>query len=383
MPGTSFSTGNWTGYDSQTVTNPGSALTDFTLLIDIADLSSTWKGNVQADGGDIRVTTGADSELPFDLINYANDEGSPPTVTGLIRVKWSGSLASSGSQTVKVWAGYTGGTATAYDDDDVSGYGADNAYNSDWDCFLPLASDLNDRTSNGNDGTAQGSISAGGQTGKFGSATNFDGSDDAVTWGSNNDDRFEYTDNFTISLWAKPDNYAQYDIALCDAQSQGRGYRIWSRDSSSPKWYWELNNDSESVQVASTTGINTSAWQMVTVSMATDDTCNIYINGSWENSSDLGADMAYEHAYPYRPMIGAMPDDSSGLTFHRFYDGLMQDVQIHGTQRSAAWIAEEYAQTNDNSGFWGEWSWTAQGAASAAPTGNLAGPLAGPFAGVL
>jgi len=34
-------------------------------------------------------------------------------------------------------------------------------------------------------------------------------------------------------------------------------------------------------------------------------------------------------------------------------------VQVHSAALSDDWIAEEYAQSNDQPAFWGVWAWTA------------------------
>ena len=171
MAGTTFSPANWSGYDAQTVTNPNSDLTGFTLLIDVSTFSSTWKSTVQPDAGDIRITKGSGSggtELAYDLIDWAYNQGSP---TGWIRVLWSSQLAQSGTQEVYVYVGYTPGTAVAYDAaGDPSGYGPDNAYDVNWAAYWPLF-DVNDRTSNNRDLTNNGADA--GATGKVGSCHDF------------------------------------------------------------------------------------------------------------------------------------------------------------------------------------------------------------------
>ena len=64
--------------------------------------------------------------------------------------------------------------------------------------------------------------------------------------------------------------------------------------------------------------------------------------------------------------VGNSPH-SSGADF---ITAVLNEVQIHGTDRSADWISEEYAQSNNNGTFWGTWAWTAT-----TPATGTAGPL--------
>ena len=64
--------------------------------------------------------------------------------------------------------------------------------------------------------------------------------------------------------------------------------------------------------------------------------------------------------------IGATVD-----TTQVFWQGDLQEVQIHNIALSDDWLTEEYAQTNDNGSFWGAWSWTSPGGT----THQLAGSI--------
>jgi hypothetical protein len=168
MAGTAFNAANWSGYDSVSFT-PASSVTDFTLLIDVSDLSATLKSTVQSDGADLRVTENdGTTELATDLIDWVYNAGDP---TGILAVKLSGASGTS-AITIRIYAGYTPGTAVSYDANET--YGSDNAYKSTIETYFPGHS-VTDRTSNSNDGTANGSLSMGGVTGKIGDATQFDG----------------------------------------------------------------------------------------------------------------------------------------------------------------------------------------------------------------
>lgn len=354
MAGTAFSTSNWSGYDEQSLTNPGSALTDFPLLIDVSTLSSDWKSEVQSDGADIRLTKGDDTELPYDLIDWVYNAGAP---TGLIRVKWSGTMASSGTQNVRVWAGYTGGTAVAYDATET--YGSDNAYDSSREAYWPNGC-TTDRTSNGWDGSAQGGVSAGGATGKIGNATDYDGSDDyADITGSTSAD-FMGTGAFTFGGWIE----FQGSSSLLSAMSIGRSFRqiyIHSRNSGADIAVYrdKVHGGKELL------GTLPSGWAHV-VGTYDGSTLRLYIDGT--EDSNVSDTFSLSSAANTTWKLGAGAD-SSGV-----WDGLLNEMFLDTVARSADWIAQEYAQSDSQSTFWGTWAWTASssGVSAAVPVASAA-----------
>lgn len=343
MPGTSFSAANWSGYDEQSLSNPSSALTDFTLEIDVANLSASWKAAVQSDGGDIRLTKGDNTELPFDLVNWAYNAGAP---TGTIYVKYSSTMATSGTQTVRVWAGYTPGTATAYSTGET--FGQYNAYDSYTSIFAPYkkSQSASDRT--GNNGATTVGVSLGSE------GYNFDATD-YINHGSN-----AVLDNVFTSAGGTVK-------VVFDADSTGGGGfgRVFDK---SGGWLSFLENiASQNTLVfqkvfSTTTGrweidITLNTEQTVAIAYADGSTSNnptIYLNGSsasvFERTSPAGSASSGASA---SLLVGNRTD------FARAFDGDIKLVKISkGTIRSAAWEAQEYALENQAS-FWGTWAWTA------------------------
>jgi hypothetical protein len=97
-----------TAYAEATVTNPSSNLTDFTLAIDLSLLPSEWWALVNTtDGTRGRVCKGDGvTELPGDWIDFNSSNQ-----TGVLRTKWSGTLSSSGIQTLRIYPPNTGNTS--------------------------------------------------------------------------------------------------------------------------------------------------------------------------------------------------------------------------------------------------------------------------------
>lgn len=356
MPGTSFSTAIWSGYDEQSVTNPGSALTDFTLLINIANLSSDWKSNVQSDGADIRLTKGdGTTELAYDLIDWAYNAGSP---TGWIRVKWSGTLAASGTQNVRVWVGYTGGTATAYDASET--YGSDSAYDAFWKAYWASIS-VADRTSNGNNITNTTGVGTSSDA-KVGDGS-FDyerGSADYMQMSSAVVPAYP----FTMMCWIKTESFPSSGaVGLMAIETNGSNdhrHALYTGTTSSQNVGANSRSTSAGNAVSSTT-MSTGTWY--------------HASGVWTSAASRTARTNAAGAIENTTSISP-----SGINYTRlgrfnnspvyYFDGLMNDVQIHSTARSADWIDEEYNQTDDNATFWGTWAWT-ESASSVSATAAL------------
>ena len=343
MAGTAFNTANWDGYDEAPATNPGSALTDFTLLIDISTLSADWKAAVQSDAGDIRCTKGDDTEIPLDVINFAYNAGAP---TGFIRVLWSATLASSGTQNLRVYVGH--GTAVAYDANET--YGSDNAYDEYWEAYIPMQEDAKDRTSHSNDFTAQGSITIGGATGQFGDATTFDGSDDALTRA----DAVCSAEPFTFMCWANDDTTGDVIIGINNSGDPDDGWALYKHSSGGNKVSaMAVDDDGPTYAYGkSTDSMPASGWFHAAAVFASDTSRTGYMNAV-PGSADTTSVTANPAADP-ETAIGRTPRYDSAD-----YVGDLQDAQIHSTDRATAWIAEEYAQSNDQPAFWGVWAWTA------------------------
>jgi hypothetical protein len=342
MAGTAFNTANWSGYDEATATNPSASLTGFTLLIDVSTLSADWKAAVQSEGADIRVAKGDDTELAYDLIEWAYNAGSP---TGWIRALWSGTLANSGTQNVRVYAGYTGGTATAYDSDET--YGSDNAYDANWLGYWP-AGGGSDRTANGytlSPGSA-GNPTAGGVVGLVGTATRYDGSNDYCTGTPT------LPTQWTTMCWF----YNAVDASGSFAEfAESPGHATRDRTTG-------FNASSNAVWVYQYSGSDKNAYSGA-VSPVT---------GTWHHAAGVydGTNLsAYANSSPGTPVSSGnpytgytTPEYVSGRYQSNYFAGLLDDLQLHNTGRSAAWISEEYAQSNSQATFWGTWEWTAGGA---------------------
>jgi len=326
------------GYDSATISNPSSALTDFTLIVDLSDMSSDWWDDVNTSTGARGRASKSDgtTELACDWIDFDNT-----AETGLLRVKYTGTLASSGTQTIRIYAPNTRNTAYGVSDT----YGQYNAYDSTWDAYYPLGGG-DDRTSNGRDGTAQGGVVVGGVSGKIGNATSFDGVGDYINLGTTWLSSYE---EFYISALVNTDS---------DTSPQGTIIASW--------------NDSSDQFILLVDGTD-----YTTVTRNDDYNVNedttVFSEGEW-----IKAALEYDNGANQTNYIDGVAGDSTAITSALrtrtsdiyigndlsdtiLFEGQLQEVQVHSDIRSSAWRTEEFDQTDDNATFWGTWTWTSTG----------------------
>jgi hypothetical protein len=322
-----------TTYDTATASNPSSALTDFTLMVDLSRMSSAWWSAVDtSDGTKGRAAKNDGTELAVDWLDF--DDSAE---TGWARVKWTGSLASSGTQIVRIYPPVSGNASVA-----ASGtYGSDNAYNSDMLAYYPDGGGT-DRTSNGLDLTGAGGVDFGGATGKVGAATDYDGSGDEASTTASAILNLPATHDFALVFWANPDEVSStaesigwdgsddlYLYVNDDVLGTG-GARVFWRDIGG--------------SVISENGTDqTGNWgQYAFVSRAADD------HEMYHNTASAGTSSGTGTTGPFSS-FGVSPGSPS-------YNGQMDELMLLSAAPSSAWLSHEYDQTNDNATFWGTWT---------------------------
>lgn len=342
--GTVFNQDNWSGYDTVTLANPSSSLSNFTVAINLSELS-TYGGfgsKVQNDGADIRVTKSDGTELPFDLIGWNFNSGSP---TGILRIKWTGSLASSGTHQIYIWTGYVAGTAVAYDANET--YGSDNAYDANYMGYWPLSSDFNDRTSNNIDLSGNGSISAGGAAGAFGASTDFDGTNDYLNGVSSLPTQYTitatvYNDVEPTQANAPTGCYTTFaELPGSSTSDRGLGYE----DVADVITGYHYDG---TPKTATSNAVTPSGAWVCGGSTYSGIQVVAYANGSPGTPISAGN--------PYTGYV--TPEFIIGRFSGGYFDGKMQHVSLHNVARSSAWMAYEYNQLMNNITFHTYSGWT-------------------------
>jgi hypothetical protein len=349
-----------TGYATAVATNPSSSLTDFSLWVDLSLLPvAFWTACTSTDKTKLRVAIDSSgTELAFDAIAF--DTGAK---TGFLRAKWDGSLSDSGTQTLRIYPSDSGNTSYAAGDT----YGQYAAYDSGWKGYWPLQADLNDRTSNANNLTNNGSLVPGDVAGKFGNATSFNGT---TQYGQGT--QISPTLPHTMLGWIKTTTLSRHNSVMSNQGDYGNDqYALWIDGSNVTSVVSRI--DSTSYGPATTTVPSASTWTQVGAVFASSTSRFASKNGVLGTENTAASSGTFNTGGGSRVRVGN--------SIYGFFLGDLQDIQYHAANRSAGWLAEEYSQTNDNATFWGTWTWNAP--SSGRVPNLLTGKFNGPFQGLV
>ena len=322
-----------TTYDTAALVNPTISLTDFTLIVDLSRMSAAWWAAVDTSDG-TKGRAAKDSgptELACDWIDFDS-----VNETGLLRVKWSGTLSDTGTQTLRVYPPVAANASVSASDT----YGSDNAYDADWAAYWPLH-DLLDRTANSYDLTAQIAMGAiGGESGKIGAATDFPGV---------NNGRLEYTagrihdgPGATQIAWVNFDVANVASIINADGVSGYQRLLYVAGGFNAQEW----DGTTVASQSNSTT-LTLGSWFMVTGQFVTTTS-----RFAWTNKNKAGPRLTNVSSLNESTQVGIGQNVGGGTAIN----GKMQHIQMHSAARADEWIEYEYDQTNNQSTFWGTWT---------------------------
>ncbi|MFW9833695.1 MAG: DUF2341 domain-containing protein [Candidatus Thorarchaeota archaeon] len=309
-------------------------LTDFPLLIDIYD--TDLRTDVQADGDDIIFKTG-ETSLPHEIELFDKTYN----LTHAHLVAWVKTNLSSSTDT----------TITMY-------YGNSQLENQEkptvvWDDYYGAVWHLNgapidgtpgsvkDSTTNNNDGTPQNFDDGGGGStnvvGQIDGAFNFGGDDDHVT--VPNPSNTDQVSQVTISAWIKVDDPVGGEVA---SRGDCYGLRVWNDGRvlfykhTSVTW---INMAPSGVDV-----IGNGYHYLVGVQRPTG--MFLYLDGQQIDSNGDTDSIVYNLGNTVE--IGTHGNGDTGYEFL----GIIDEVRISITDRSAAWISTEYNNQNDPATFY-------------------------------
>ncbi len=308
---------------------PTSSLTDFTLLVDltqipVARLTHLFNDANTSDGTRGRVSDLSNIELPFDWIDLTN-QANP----GFIRIKYTGTLPTTGTVGVIIYSPNTRNVAYSVSDT----YGRQKTYKSEILGYYPDGG-TTDRTSNGRDGTAYGGVSIGTLSGKVGAGSSYDGVNGYIEIG--------ITPNVhSVSAWAKPADpsstiSSQTVIGTTDDALVLGAYGSVARHLIANSNYQYLYFN------AGTWAADT--WHMMSLTFGS--TSYSYLDGI---QTDTNASSSTDLLLPKEWKFG-----SSYSSY--FFEGGIQHIFLWSSQVSSELVNYEYSQTNRNDLFWGNWS---------------------------
>jgi hypothetical protein len=330
-----------TGYGLATVTNPGSALTDFTVIVDLSRMHASWWAEVDtSDGTKGRAAIDStEAELPCDWIDFDDT-----AETGFLRVKWSGTLSASGTQKLRVYPPVAANASVAAN----ATYGSDNAYDLYWQGYWPDGGG-NDRTKNSYHLSAAGSPSIGGTNGPLGKGTEYNGIDQSsyIEMG--------VVPNLPSTLfgWFNPVEL-HYGTLICPSRFNASNiYRqLSNRTEAEGDVLRALSRDGTAGGPSSTKDYELDKWQSGAGVYIEGTEATVYLDGGNSASLEsLGTPTGINNFE-----IGAIGRSNAHASVTKF-KGVLSQLHAHSIDRDGAWIAYEDLQVRDNNTFWGNWIW--------------------------
>lgn len=351
--GTAFDPNNWTNYaQARSATGISGSLTNFSEYIDLSELGDDWWDLVQSDGGDIRITDGSDTELAFDILTL-----DTTAKTGWLRVLIP-TVAAGGVATVRVWAGYTGGTAYMYLPGDT--YGSDAVYE-DHNQYLGLGNSPRDYTDVENDGTLSSALQIGGTYGTDQPAggMTFAGDGDPGTGAG------DYIDN-GVSICAASSTYAMAAMVYANSGQSGQQTILsdygtsgdmsfllrYDADNGDLELYLRKDDDTE-VSCSNAVSIE-AVWHHVAVDF-TGGVGTVYLDGlALDNAADFSGAATLNAADANMYWGATAANDTDGFT------GQLAELTQYSSARGTDWMQHLADSLLDNSTHWGG-SWAMGG----------------------
>lgn len=313
------------------VSNPSTTYADFPVLVYATGLSG-----IKANGADIRFTASDGvTELPREIEYYAGG-----TLYAWVKVTLTKDSGDSSDDEFYMYYGNPAATEPAPD----STYGSENVWASNFTAVWHLeetSGTIEDSTAKAKDGTYSGSDWDPANT-KIDGALGFDGYNDEVDMGNEyNSDLDMYGKSFTWECWYDTDSFASGTWARLIAM----------RHDYNDYYQFVGDGDNDKVQFYSQKGGNVYGY-----AMSSPPSGWVHIAATFNNSTNQI--IFYVNAAPRTDSVGNCGDgddthfrlgrrqDNSGL-----YDGVLDEVRISSTVRSADWIATEYTNQNAPANF--------------------------------
>ena len=326
------------GYRAKVTVNSGQATTtqtNFPVYVNLANLPAGFWSHVKSDGGDIRVTNSAGTELAREVVMINTGAN-----TGELWFKGD-SVYSGASFNIYYGNAATSDYAstTTYGSQKVWDDGGSNYYKAVW--HMPNGTSLtsNDSTSNASNGILSGATIPSATTGKIDGGGSFNGSSGYLRVPHST--LFNAQSNpFTVSVWVNNqivDTNTWRSVIEKNREDGGGSSNVWGMwRSASNKWTFRVGSGG----VDSATTAQTNTWTFLVLSW-NGSTFTGYVNGV----SAITPTAASPTNNTHDVLIG----DSSAT---EFFKGIIDEVKIADTVRSATWIATEYNNQSSPTSFY-------------------------------
>ena len=216
-----------------------------------------------------------------------------------------------------------------------------------------------DSTANHNDGTTV-VVTDQDAIGKINGADEFDGTDDYVR--VENDASLQFGEgNFTAEAWIYPHPISDIGGArIVNNRGTGgggsyKGYQLKINDQAG-RWYFDDASIDDAtgnyMAYEGTTTYSYNQWYQVVMVYDADNQLIFYVNGAPDGTLPVNSYGSLTNALP--TAIGASLADAGveGADDKQFFDGVIDEVKLSNTARSAGWISTGYNNQSDPGAFY-------------------------------
>lgn len=311
---------SWSHRKQWTVTNVGSTtLTNFPAYINVSH-----EPEMQSDWDDVVFTDSNSNIIPYELENYTTNYAH----------YWVNisSLPGSGVYTGYIYYG---------NDDATSQENPEGVWDSSYK-MVHHFEDLEDSTSNNNDGTNHGSTYN--ESGRVDGARDFDGND-YVDCG--NDSSLYITDAITVEVWVNAENTNDRILHYSSSDNDHFSFAIynWIQEQSKFVLVAEKSNADQLTAGKYTNSATAGQWYYLVVT-SDGTTVKPYMNGVFQ---DAGSHDSFSNLGTEDFLYIGMRADSS-----QFFHGTIDEVRVSSVVRSADWINQSYEMVVNQS-TWVSW----------------------------
>lgn len=295
-----------------------STQTNFPVYVNLANLPAGFFSHVKSDGGDIRVTkSDGTTELAREVVSISTSAS-----TGELWFK--ADSISSGAYFYVYYGNFAASEPTA-----SSTYGSqnvwDSSFNGVWHAKEATGANWSDSTSSGNTGTNNNVTTT---TGKIGSAGSFNGSSSYLSGGNS------WPTTWNEATFSSIFYASTVDKVPFQSSSNGAGWGVRLGFSGNVDFY--------------TRGITDNVFTSVSPSSSTW----YYFAVTFKDSTDTGVAYLYNISTKVLTTqtitISSTPNTGNGSFLIGKYDGglifdgILDEIHVSSTARSANWIATEY-----------------------------------------
>lgn len=327
----------WSYYSHATPVNPSGTLTGIHTWVDLSRIAGLW-GKTNPDGGDIRFSVGADTQVPHHLVYFNTGAQSGLAAINLTK--------QTSNEQIRVYYGNTGATMLATGDT----YGQYNTYNDTVRAVYPSGG-FDDATRYRMHMTMSGNPTVDLSSGHMGNpATLYNGSTDVGIYSGAGIPAFAPR---SYLAWFKPRRGNDNTLMSLVRPNTNNDWTILRMYSVPNNYGTVFSERSTSVADRSVSGLSAiipNNYNMAFARHSTDRSASI-------NGGNLGA-VDSVSCFPLsitRFALGAFYRPSLTTGLFALSDGGMSLAELHSGDVSPNWADYSY-RMGDQSSFWGTWT---------------------------